>query len=193
MKTLTQIFLRGLVTLLPMALTIYLVYWLAVSSERFLGGLIQQLLPQAAYWPGMGLAAGVALTFAAGLLVRAWLVRSLLALGDRLLESIPLVKTIYTGLRDIFQFASSGGGKEGLSRVVRVSLPNDMQMIGFVTSEQPAWRHEDEPHVAVYIPLSYQIGGHTLLVPPHRLEPLDISVEDAMRLVLTAGMHQGNL
>ena len=62
MKTLSQIFLRGLGTILPVALTIYLVYWLAVNSEQFLGGLIQQLLPSQLYWPGMGLLAGVALT-----------------------------------------------------------------------------------------------------------------------------------
>jgi uncharacterized membrane protein len=191
MKTLTQIFLRGLATILPIALTIYLVYWLAVSSERFLGGLLQQLLPEAAYWPGMGLAAGIALTFMAGLAVRAWAVRNLLALGERLLESIPLVKTVYTGLRDIFQFASGGGEGKALGRVVRVNLPGDLKMIGFVTSEQPSWRKGDEPHIAVYIPLSYQIGGHTVLLPPEAVEPLDMKVEDAMRLVLTAGMQRG--
>lgn len=190
MKTLSQIFLRGLATILPVALTIYLVYWLAVSSERLLGGLLQQLLPNAAYWPGMGLAAGIALTFVAGLLVRAWVIRRLWSLGERLLESIPLVKTVYTGLRDIFQFASGDKQDKGLGRVVRVSLPGDMKMIGFVTSEQPSWRKQDEAHVAVYIPLSYQIGGHTLLVPPQALESLDMKVEDAMRLVLTAGMQR---
>ena len=190
MKTLSQIFLRGLATILPVALTLYLIYWLAVNSERFLGGLIQQLLPHQYYWPGMGLLAGVALTFIAGLLVRAWLVRSLWAWGERLLESIPLVKTIYTGLRDIFQFASGGDKGKGIGRVVRVTLPGDMKMIGFVTSEQPSWRRGEEPHVAVYLPLSYQIGGHTLLVPPQAIEPLDMPVEEAMRLVLTAGMQR---
>ena len=190
MKTLTQIFLRGLATILPVALTLYLVYWLAVTSERFLGGLIQHVLPADYYWPGMGLAAGVALTFIAGLLVRAWAIRSLWALGERLLESIPLVKTVYTGLRDIFQFASAGGKERGLGRVVRVNLPGDMKMIGFVTSDQPSWSKEGEKHVAVYIPLSYQIGGHTVLLPPDMLEPLDMKVEDAMRLALTAGMQR---
>ena len=75
MTTLTQIFLRGLAAILPVALTLYLIYWLATSSERFLGGLIQLVLPPHIYIPGMGLLAGVALTFAAGLLVQAWLIR----------------------------------------------------------------------------------------------------------------------
>jgi uncharacterized membrane protein len=191
MKTLSQIFLRGLATILPVALTIYLVYWLAVTSERFLGGLIHKLLPLDYYWPGMGLLAGVALTFAAGLLVRAWVIRQLWGWGERLLESIPLVKTVYTGLRDIFSFASADSRQQGLSHVVRVSLPGDLKMIGFVTSESPSWRKGEESHVAVYLPLSYQIGGHTLLVPPDKIEPLDLKVEDAMRLVLTAGMQRG--
>ena len=189
MTTLTQIFLRGLAAILPVALTLYLIYWLATSSERFLGGLIQLVLPPHIYVPGMGLLAGVALTFAAGLLVQAWLIRCLWAWGEKLLESIPLVKTVYTGLRDIFSFAA-GDKKQGLSKVVRVNLPGNMKMIGFVTSEQPSWRQGEEKHVAVYVPLSYQIGGHTLLIPPELLEPLDMKVEDAMRLALTAGMQR---
>jgi uncharacterized membrane protein len=190
MKTLSQIFLRGLATILPVSLTIYLVYWLAVSSERFLGNLIQRLLPVDYYWPGMGLLAGIALTFAAGLLVRAWVVRTVWSWGERLLESIPLVKTVYTGLRDIFSFASGDRSRQGLGQVVRVTLPGNLKMIGFVTSESPSWRRDAEQHIAVYVPLSYQIGGHTLLVPPDMLEPLDMKVEDAMRLVLTAGMQR---
>lgn len=190
MKTLSQIFLRGLATILPVALTLYLIYWLAITSEQFLGGLIQQVLPGQRYWPGMGLMAGVILTFVAGLLVKAWIVRSLWAWGERLLESIPLVKTVYTGLRDIFQFASGDGKGKGMGQVVRLTLPGDLKMIGFITSDKPSWRQGDEAHVAVYLPLSYQIGGHTLLVPPERIEPLDMSVEEAMRLVLTAGMQR---
>ncbi len=190
MKTLSQIFLRGLATILPVALTLYLCYWLAISSEQLLGGLLQQVLPIDLYRPGMGLLAGVILTFIAGLLVRAWVIRSLWAWGEHLLESIPLVKTIYTGLRDIVQFASSGHRDESMGRVVRVSLPGDVKAIGFVTSESPSWRLPGEDHVAVYLPLSYQIGGHTLLVPPTAIEPLDMRVEEAMRLVLTAGMQR---
>ena len=172
-----------------MALTRYRIAWLATSSERFLGGLIQLVLPADVYLPGMGLLAGVALTFAVGLLVQAWLIRRLWAWSEKLLESIPLVKTVYTGLRDIFSFAS-GDKKQGLSKVVRVTLPGNMKMIGFVTSEQPTWRTGEEAHVAVYIPLSYQIGGHTVLIHPDQLEPMDMKVEDAMRLALTAGMQR---
>ncbi len=190
MRTLTQIFLRGLGTVLPVALTLYLIYWLAVSSERVLGNAIKLVLPNEYYWPGMGLAAGIALTFAVGLLIRAWVIRTLWRWGEKLLESIPLVKTVYTGLRDVFSFAAGDKQKQGLGRVVRVKLPGDMRMIGFVTSESPSWRPQGTSHVAVYVPLSYQIGGHTLLVHPEQLEPLDMKVEDAMRLALTAGMQR---
>lgn len=190
MTALTQIFLRGLGTILPVALTIYLIYWLAVSSERVLGNLIKLVLPADAYWPGLGLAVGIVLTFAVGLLVRAWVIRTLWRWSERLLESIPLVKTVYTGLRDIFSFAAGDKQKQGLGRVVRVKLPGDMRMIGFVTSESPSWRSDGEDFVAVYIPLSYQIGGHTVLIHPDQLEPMDMKVEDAMRLALTAGMQR---
>ena len=65
-------------------------------------------------------------------------------------------------------------------------------LIGFVTDESPSGLAEpgDEPRVAVYLPLSYQIGGFTMLLPRSRLTARDIGVEEAMRLVLTAGIQR---
>ena len=72
--------------------------------------------------------------------------------------------------------------------MVLVTLQDDCRLIGFVTN--PRFELEDgSERVSVYLPMSYQIGGFMVLLSPDRLEPLDISVEDAMRLVLTAGVR----
>jgi uncharacterized membrane protein len=75
---------------------------------------------------------------------------------------------------------------------VAVSIADNMRLVGFVTRENttelPHARDTGDEIVGVYLPMSYQIGGYTLFVPRSAIERMDMSVEDAMRFVLTAGM-----
>ena len=68
----------------------------------------------------------------------------------------------------------------------------DARLLGFVTRENATLpgSADTQPLVAVYLPMSYQIGGYTLYLPRERLEPTDLSVEAAMRIVLTGGLQQ---
>jgi len=185
-----SVFLTGLIVLLPVTVTVVFLWWLLTSAEAFFGELIAPLLG-AWYRPGMGMVLGVALVFAVGLLAQLWIVRQLLGWGDALLERIPLIKTIYGGVRDLLGLFQ-GDQSQRFRKVVRVRLPNsDMHLIGFVTREDftglpPGIAGPDM--VAVYFPMSYTIGGYTLLLPRAQVEPLDMSFEDAMRFTVTAGL-----
>lgn len=191
-RTLSAIFLQGLAITLPITLTVALIYWLAVTTENFLGGLIQHLFPHWRYWPGLGIALAVALVLVAGIAVKAWIARQLVARVEALLERIPLVKSIYGSIRDIANFLSNKDSKSGFKQVVAVRITKDIRAIGFVTADDlagvPGSPADAEPVVAVYLPMSYQIGGYTLYMPKSLLEPLDIPAEEAMRLILIAGM-----
>jgi len=190
LKKLWNLVMKGLAAVLPIGLTIYLVIWLARNTEAVLRDLITFVLPGAPYWPGLGLIVGLLLLLGAGLIVNAYVVRWFLAQWDQFLERIPLVKTVYSALRDLVKFLPSEGKRRDLRRVVVASF-GEARAIGFVTRESAP---ELEPHAAadgivgVYFPMSYQIGGYTLYLPRARLTPLDIGVEEAMRLVLTGGM-----
>jgi len=114
-------------------------------------------------------------------------------LGDAIFNRLPLVKTIYTAIKDFIGYLSPDKDSK-MSKVVMVQLPGQsFQLIGFVTREQfddlPFTPIAEDP-VAVYMPMSYQIGGYTLFLPRSALTPLDIPFETAMRLVLTAGVSQ---
>lgn len=103
---------------------------------------------------------------------------------------MPLVKTLYEGVRDLLGLV--GGQKKSFARVVLVRMPNsDYRMVGFVTQESldgiPSLRHLGG-RVAVYVSQSYNVGGLTLLVPREDVEEIDMSVADAMRFALTAGV-----
>jgi uncharacterized membrane protein len=192
MKNLGQLFLAGLATLLPVLITLWVVLWLIISAETWLGGLLQLLLPELLYFPGMGVAAAFGLVLLVGLLARNLLLRKLFSFGEALLQGIPLVKTIYGAIRD-FMTLFAGDNRDRFSRVVMVRpFPDsDVELLGFVTREDfsvvPVGIG-DEDRIAVYMPMSYQIGGYTLFLPRDRVRMVDMSLEDAMRFAVTAGV-----
>lgn len=104
---------------------------------------------------------------------------------------IPVVKSIYTAIRDLISIFSSEPGKE-LRQVVLVDVPaSGGKQIGFITlSDFPEFSDEfnADEQVAVYLPFSYQIGGFTVIMPRISVVPLAMSVEDALRFVATAGV-----
>ncbi len=187
-KSIGTTLLAGFITLLPVVLTAYLLYWLATTSEQVMGGSLRWLLPNILYFPGLGILAGLMLIYFVGLLMKTVLVRRLFSFGERIIFSLPLVKTVYRAIRDLFDFFSPK--KDGLGKVVVVNV-NNMEMIGFVTEEDSsrlpaAFKSGDR--VPVYIPMSYMIGGFTLLIPRSDLSPCDMPMDEAMRFALTAGI-----
>lgn len=185
MKKISQLFLQGLVAILPITITLAILFWLGSIAEQTLGAVMRWLLPEQWYWPGLGVLAGLVFIFLIGVLMNAYLFRKLGVWTGVLLNKIPLVKTIYSSVKDIARFASPNENKEDLKKAVLVSFDNDIQVIGFITNNSPPVTGD---LVAVYLPMSYQIGGFTLLLPKSRYQELDMSVPDAMRLAFTAAM-----
>jgi uncharacterized membrane protein len=181
MKQIGRIFVTGIFTVLPILATVYLVIWLFTAVDHFLGKPLLWLIPDDAYRQGMGFLVAIAVIFVVGALMRAYVVRQLL-----------LVKSIYGALRDLFGlFASSDDS--GALQVVSVKLPgSDMRVLGFVTRDEFSDLAEGvagPDEIAVYLPMSYQVGGYTVFVPRNQVQPIAMSREDAMRFVLTAGIR----
>jgi len=191
MRTIWNTMLKGLVAILPIGLTVYLVYWLAGTAERLFSRALKPLLPEAAYWPGMGLLAGLVVLYLAGLAVNAYVVRRALRVGDRLFARIPVVKTIYVAIRDFMRFFPSSGQGGDLKRVVLVPF-GPGKAIGFVTAESSAALGLEPgaaDAVAVYLPMSYMVGGYTVFLQRELLEPTTLSVEAGMRIALMGGVQ----
>ncbi|MFP4080645.1 MAG: DUF502 domain-containing protein [Ectothiorhodospira sp.] len=191
MKGLTRTFLTGLAAILPIVVTLALVLWLGNTLEEALGGLLKLLLPDVLYVPGLGLVTGVALIFGLGLLMRAYMVQRLAQRLEDWMQRIPVVKTVHGMVRDVTRLFS-GEIHERFGEAVLVTLPGlEARLVGFVTREDfrglPAALGDGDT-IAVYLPMSYQIGGYTLMLPRERVQPLDLSLEDAMRYTLTAGV-----
>lgn len=191
MKSLGRIFLTGVLTVLPVLATAYLLIWLFTTAESFLGKPLRWLIPGDYYRGGMGLLVGIIVIFVVGVLMRAYIVRRVFEFSERILLEIPLIKTIYAALRDFFGMFA-GESDSGSLQVVMVTLPgSSLRLMGFVTRDEFSDLPEGiaEPgEVAVYLPMSYQIGGFTVFMPRTQLSPVQMSREQAMRFVLTAGL-----
>lgn len=194
MSTITRAFLRGLLAVVPLAVTIYLLFWMATTAEQLLGPPIRHALGDLRYVPGMGVGAGFVLVLVLGMLLQIYVVRRLFAYFERYLDRIPLVKTLYGSMRDLVGFFSEA--KQGeMSQVVVVDpLGNGTRMLGFVTRDEWSRVPEGiggEDIVAVYLPMSYQIGGFTIMVPRTSVVPVSMRMEEAMRFAVTAGVASG--
>ena len=191
MKHLTRTFFTGLAVTLPVVATLYLLYWAVLASERALDGLLRFVLPQAVYVPGLGLALGAVLVFLVGLLMRTWVARKLFSWTEKLMYRLPVVKTVYGALRDFTEFLSRPQ-KQGAQQVVLVRLGDTgLRVMGFITRDDLAGLPPgmgDSGMILVYMPMSYQVGGYTALMPRAAVQPVDMSFEEAMRFTLTAGL-----
>ncbi|HEX6638628.1 MAG TPA: DUF502 domain-containing protein [Steroidobacteraceae bacterium] len=190
MKKVGSILLKGLVTILPIGLTIYFVYWLGVTTEVLLSKPIKWVIDDANYWPGMGLVLGFAFLFLVGLAVNAFVVRRMLGVGEDLLLRVPVVKTVYSAIRDMTRLVNTDKKKGDLDRVVTVDVGLG-KLIGFVTQEHANTLGigGGDDFVAVYLPMSYQIGGYTVYLPRSKVTETELTVEQAMRIVLTGGVR----
>lgn len=188
MKLVGMIFLRGLLALLPAVLTLYVIYHSLAWLNGFTNALLTRLWPAFPELPGLGIALGLLAIFAFGLLVSTRLTRQLVALLEAPLRRVPLVKTLYNALRALADYMGPSETRRA-NQVVAVRPPGTpVQLVGFIMREDleglPAPLAAADS-VAVYLPMSYQIGGYTAFVPREWVQPLEIGVEAAMREALT--------
>ncbi len=191
MKKIAALFLRGLSAILPIALTLYILYWLATSAESLLGGAIEAIITERYYVPGMGVVVGFLLTIAVGILLHMWLFRKVLDLFEKIFNRIPLIKSLYASIRDMMDFFDKSQKKK-FDTVVMANIGDpDTNLMGLVTrdtfSDLPQGVGSEQT-VAVYLPMSYQMGGFTVMIPRSKIRALDMNVEDALQFVLTAGV-----
>lgn len=194
MNSLTRSFLVGLSILLPVVLSIQLIIWLVSTMESWLKSLWLLLLSESLYFPGLALLSFLAITTAIGILSRQSALRSILKLPGLTLERIPVVKYIYSTIKDFLDLM--GGKTFSDQSVVWVTLPQVQgKLLGIVTkqgSDKGSRLSDiiDDEDVAVYLPMSYQAGGYMLVVPKSQVEKTDLTPGEALHLIMSAGLGQ---
>ena len=189
MKSVLRTFLHGVVVTAPLIITVYV----CTMAVTWLDGTMRKGLTRIGLEPvpGLGLMVTVAGVYLVGLLARTWLFRQLVDLTEAVLDRIPLVKSLYSATRDLAQFL---GGTDAKTKGVPVRLKlfgDQVHMMALITQREPEsfMGQAEQGRVAVYVPMSYQIGGHTIYVRPEQIEEIaGMTVEDAVKLTMTAGV-----
>ncbi len=190
MRRIWNTFVAGLATILPVTITLYLIWWLGTTAETWLGGAFKLIIGDSHYRPGLGLLVGFVVVLIVGALVNAYAVRWFIKQGEVLLDRIPLIKTVYGAVKDFTQFLP-GNKKRDTRRVVLWQM-NNVYLIGFVTADTLSPKLPQAllaDRLPVYFPMSYQIGGYTLYIRRDELVETAMSAEEAMRLVLIGGVN----
>ena len=190
-KNLSQYFFRGLITALPLGLTVYLLYVFLSWSESVAMQLIRPFIGRL-YVPGMGLLLGITGIILLGMLMSQRGMGKLLSLIELPFTNLPVVKSIYSSLKSFADYFSPQRNKTAQQMVVILRMPGqDLELVGLVTRQSiddlPAGFLQGD-RVAVYLPMGYNIGGYTVFVPREWTQPIDISVEEAMRASMFAWM-----
>lgn len=182
-----KIFFRGFVTLLPIALTIYIIYSAVLILENLLGSVLLWILPSHAYVPGLGFLLTLALIFGFGLILNNFLAARIMSHFEAYLMRVPFFNAVYAPLKDLMNLFSKKS-EAGLQSVVLVHI-GEIRMLGIITRENFSDLKSDlstDDLVAVYMPFSYALGGYTVLVSRSQITPVDIPIEKAMSLAVTA-------
>lgn len=178
-------------TALPLGLTVYLLYVFLIWSETLALQLIGPFIG-GFYVPGMGLLLGITGIFLLGFLVSQPAAGRLLSLVELPFTNLPVVRSIYSSLKDFAHYFSPQRSASTQQTVVALRLPGyELEVVGLLTRQ----RVDDLPtgflqgeRVAVYLPMGYMIGGYTVFVPRDWVQPIDMPVEEAMRSSLFAWM-----
>jgi len=188
LKLLNKLFLNGLFVIIPISLTVYLILLISQTSENIFAPLVKKVLGPNLYIPGLGLFLTFAFIVLVGVLVSNFITGRIVKFFISQFENIPFIKTIYSPLKDLMSLFSQSSNKN-MKKVVVVKLRDTgMETLGLITREEFS-DIGDSPFgvgkVAVYIPMSYMVGGMTVIVNREEIREVDIPVERAFKLAIT--------
>lgn len=168
-------FARGCLALIPISATAYILWWVVTTTDALLRVTI----------PGLGLIVAVALITLVGFLVSNVIGSKIYSLFDHLMKQLPVVKLLYTSIRDLLA-AFVGDQKLGKPVSVRLSAGSESRVLGLLTRSDLSQLGLPN-HVAVYLPQAYNIGGQVLAIHRDQVEPIDVPSSEMLAFMMSGG------
>lgn len=179
MSRLLNYFLRGLVVVAPLAITIYVCVVIVATIDGWVGPPI----------PGVGFLISVVLITLVGFAASSIVARGVIGGLDRVLERLPFVRLLYSSAKDMLN--AFVGEKRRFDKPVLVDVSADgaIKVLAFLTSDSLA-EFGVADHVTVYMPQSYGLAGHILVVPADRVHRIDADAAHVMAFIISGGVTQ---
>jgi len=192
--SLKNCFLTGLLVILPISITVYVIWVLIRAMDAILKYIPAKYLPETylqIHVPGLGLILVVILVFVVGLLTRNLVGRKIVQFGDNIVDRIPLVRVLYTGVKQLLEplFLQK---TNAFKRVALIEYPRrGVYVIGFVTGESKGevQNKTSKDMMNVFVPTTPNpTSGFYILIPEDDVVYLNMSVEDAFKLIISGGI-----
>ena len=192
--SLKNCFLTGLLVILPISITVYVIWILIRGMDAILKYIPAKYLPETylqIHIPGLGLILVVILVFVVGLLTRNIIGRKIVHLGENIVDRIPLVRVLYTGVKQLLEplFLQK---TNGFKRVALIEYPRrGVHVIGFITGESKGevQNKTSKDMMNVFVPTTPNpTSGFYILIPEDEVVYLNMSVEDAFKLIISGGI-----
>lgn len=181
-------FFRGLLFTVPTAVTIYVI----VELFRFIDGLLVKFLgaylPPYGLVPGLGMLTLFLVITLLGLFASSVIAQPLIRSFARTLDRAPLIKTIYSAIRDLL--SAFVGKEKRFDRPVLVRLGRELEVerLGFVTRSDLSVLGIGPERVAVYLPHAYAWSGNLVIVPRDNVTPISVKPAEAMKFIVSGGV-----
>lgn len=195
-KAVKKYLITGILVWLPIAVTIWVLTYIVNMGDRLITLIPSQWQP-AKYigfnFPGMGVLVAVVLLFITGILAANVLGRKILQGWDSLLGRIPVVKSIYSSVKKVSESLLSDNSRSFKTPVLVPFPQPDIWTIAFISGSLPqavanALPEQDE-YVSVYVPTTPNpTGGYYIMVRRRDIRELDMSVDDALKYIISLGM-----
>lgn len=183
---LLRLFGQGLLFLAPLGITVYII-WMSVD---FINSLIYEPLKSllGITIPGLGIIVVILFITLIGFLGSSFIFSPLLKYFDELISRAPLIKIIYSAVKDLL--AAFVGNQKKFTEPVVVSFGPAMEMerIGFLTRRDLSELGIEEDKVAVYFPASYSIMGEIVIVPAKNVKPIPLPPAVVMKYLVSGGV-----
>lgn len=196
MKRIIQYLFKGLAILLPIVVTFALLQWLLVTIETWLKPIWTTLLGESSYFPGLAFISFLAIALLIGFSSRWRFIDWLWQFPGRLMARLPLLRSLYGTINDVFEMMSGKNFAE--ESVVLVTLPgSNLRLIGIITKKSGVKGDRlselmKEDQVAVFLPMSYNVGGYMVIVPGDCVESLTMKPADALQLTISGGLGKNH-
>ena len=191
---LRRILVAGMLVWVPVGITVFILRILINLADRTLALIPPPYRPEELLGfpiPGLGVVLSLLLLFATGLVAANVFGKRLIAMWEAVLRRIPLVRTIYTAAKSFLEMVLSGQ-HDSFSKVLLIEYPRrGVYCVAFQTSSTVGQldRHFDGKHVCVFVPTTPNpTSGFLVLAPENDLIEIDMSVEDAIKLVVSVGV-----
>ena len=186
MNKLIRYFLQGLLYTVPIFITVYVIYQIISSVGGVVHSLGIHIHP--IIDPFIGFLSAISLVIIMGMVGSSLILQPFFRVIDHNLERAPLIKTIYSSVKDLL--SAFVGKKKRFNKPVLVltSRNPDVQKLGFVTHEDMQELNIDQEKVAVYLPYSYAFSGMLIIVSKENITPIDATSAEVMKFIISGGV-----